>query len=356
MRNHIFLFTVLFLVFIFFLNSDTFVNAIEYTDDSDYLPSWAVPLEDDLAIDECFEIIENSLLDSEWCADWLNYLLLKELGFLNESPDEELVGYLPTNENFPTANFGEFIDPTFIHKINPDIFKNIESSLAQDMYTKIGIEDDQLLETSVGIIKFSSINSTQIIFDNYYNYSSDTDEQRFEKEIIFESICAKSKIRPNYSHFQNYSSFKVDYFCINEKIGITLVHKTLGDFGEKNLKLILQSESEDVTSKILEKINDNLSNKAKNSESIIPDWIRNNAEWWSQGEIGDSDFISGIQYLIKEEIMQIPVTEEIGTLTETEEIPSWIKNNADWWSQGLISDDDFVKGIQYLVENGIIVV
>jgi len=40
--------------------------------------------------------------------------------------------------------------------------------------------------------------------------------------------------------------------------------------------------------------------------------------------------------------------------TGSEEIPSWIKNNADWWSQGLISDDDFVKGIQYLIEQGII--
>jgi len=37
-----------------------------------------------------------------------------------------------------------------------------------------------------------------------------------------------------------------------------------------------------------------------------------------------------------------------------QEIPSWIKNNADWWSQGLITDNDFVKGIQYLVEQGII--
>jgi len=27
---------------------------------------------------------------------------------------------------------------------------------------------------------------------------------------------------------------------------------------------------------------------------------------------------------------------------------------ADWWNQGLITDDDFVKGIQYLVEQGII--
>jgi len=36
------------------------------------------------------------------------------------------------------------------------------------------------------------------------------------------------------------------------------------------------------------------------------------------------------------------------------EIPSWIKNNAGWWADGLITEDDFVKGIQYLVEQGII--
>ena len=95
---------------------------------------------------------------------------------------------------------------------------------------------------------------------------------------------------------------------------------------------------------------------SQEKEHTIPDWIRNNAEWWAQGAIGDSDFVSGIQYLIKEGIMQIPETEQTGTASGTEEIPSWIKNNADWWAQGLISDDDFVTGIQYLVQQGIIVV
>jgi len=91
-------------------------------------------------------------------------------------------------------------------------------------------------------------------------------------------------------------------------------------------------------------------------EQKIPSWIKNNAEWWAQGAIGDSDFVSGIQYLIKEGIMQIPETRQTTTVDGTEEIPSWIKNNAEWWAQGLISDDDFVKGIQYLVEQGIMVV
>ena len=37
----------------------------------------------------------------------------------------------------------------------------------------------------------------------------------------------------------------------------------------------------------------------------------------------------------------------------TQEIPSWIKNNAGWWADGLINDSDFVSGIQYLITNGI---
>ena len=35
-------------------------------------------------------------------------------------------------------------------------------------------------------------------------------------------------------------------------------------------------------------------------------------------------------------------------------IPDWIKNNAGWWSSGLIDDSSFVSGIQWLISNGII--
>jgi hypothetical protein len=37
-------------------------------------------------------------------------------------------------------------------------------------------------------------------------------------------------------------------------------------------------------------------------------------------------------------------------------VPEWIKNNADWWAQSLISDEDFVKGIEYLIDQRIITV
>ena len=88
----------------------------------------------------------------------------------------------------------------------------------------------------------------------------------------------------------------------------------------------------------------------------IPDWIRNNVKWWVNGAIDDQAFVDGIQFLIKEGIIQIPETTQSSEPTGSQEIPGWIKNNADWWSQGLISDGDFLKGIQFMVENGIIAV
>ena len=37
-----------------------------------------------------------------------------------------------------------------------------------------------------------------------------------------------------------------------------------------------------------------------------------------------------------------------------EQIPSWVLNNAKWWAEDLISDEDFLNGIEYLVKKGII--
>jgi len=98
----------------------------------------------------------------------------------------------------------------------------------------------------------------------------------------------------------------------------------------------------------------------------VPIWVKNNAEWWSQGEIDETTFKNGIKFLIQEKIIDVPTGPNVSVskddLTEGElqmdpeplPIPQWIKNNAEWWSQGAISEDDFLNGIEYLVKNGII--
>ena len=29
----------------------------------------------------------------------------------------------------------------------------------------------------------------------------------------------------------------------------------------------------------------------------VPDWVKNNAGWWAAGQIDDTAFVSGVQYL-----------------------------------------------------------
>ena len=88
--------------------------------------------------------------------------------------------------------------------------------------------------------------------------------------------------------------------------------------------------------------------------TMIPGWIKNNAKWFADGSIGQSDFTKGIEYMIQEGIMRIPNLPPSASDVAESKVPDWIKNNARWWADGLITDQDFVKGIQYLVENGII--
>lgn len=85
----------------------------------------------------------------------------------------------------------------------------------------------------------------------------------------------------------------------------------------------------------------------------IPSWIKNNAGWWADGQIDDETFVSGIQHLIKENILKIPQTTQ-GVNYGTNQIPTWIKNNAGWWAEGTIDDNSFVQGIQFLIKEGII--
>lgn len=84
----------------------------------------------------------------------------------------------------------------------------------------------------------------------------------------------------------------------------------------------------------------------------IPYWVKNNAKWWSQNQISDEDFIKGIQFLITSEDVKTNLLNQ--TLTKTNTIPSWIRSDAGWWSSGTISDEEFISSMQYLVNHNII--
>ena len=86
----------------------------------------------------------------------------------------------------------------------------------------------------------------------------------------------------------------------------------------------------------------------------IPSWVKNVAEFWCADKIYDGAFVEGIQYLIDNGIIVVPSTSV--SYSGSQEVPQWVKNNACWWSAGLITDEDFSFGIEYLVKEGIIIV
>jgi len=42
------------------------------------------------------------------------------------------------------------------------------------------------------------------------------------------------------------------------------------------------------------------------------------------------------------------------TFASSSSIPAWIKNTARWWADGQINDDDYIKSIQWLIDNKIL--
>ena len=132
--------------------------------------------------------------------------------------------------------------------------------------------------------------------------------------------------------------------------------------------------------------------------SKIPNWFKINAEFWAQNQIDDDTFVMGIKYLIEQNLMNISNLQELKpepllhfidvekgaqhyldryyqddiyrewfdenypdlTIEEAVGMPSdpvipeWIKNNAYLWTDDLITDEDFLSGIEFLIKNGII--
>jgi len=80
----------------------------------------------------------------------------------------------------------------------------------------------------------------------------------------------------------------------------------------------------------------------------VPDWIKNNTKRWSS--ISDSEFIDVLSQLTRDKIIMSPKT----STTNDKVVPNWVKNIPIWWSNHQISDDDFIKSIQYMVKKGII--
>ncbi|MFQ5572965.1 MAG: hypothetical protein ACE5EJ_01805 [Nitrosopumilaceae archaeon] len=88
---------------------------------------------------------------------------------------------------------------------------------------------------------------------------------------------------------------------------------------------------------------------------VIPLWIREFAKYWYNGAISDVEFASGIEFLIKENIIVVPQTQSQETSDQVK-IPEWVKTSTGWWIDRKISDKEFASSIEYLIKVGIVIV
>jgi hypothetical protein len=159
---------------------------------------------------------------------------------------------------------------------------------------------------------------------------------------------------------------------VKDPTGITIMVRTVktGSDGNFALQFKLSSTAQSGNYDIIANSNIN-NNMLKATKSIsasstgmeqntstqtihIPMWVKNNANLWSTGKITDSDFEMGTGYMIQHGIIVIPQT--ISNSDSSKNIPSWIKNDAGLWSEGQVSDSEFVRALQYLTTHGIVIV
>ena len=97
----------------------------------------------------------------------------------------------------------------------------------------------------------------------------------------------------------------------------------------------------------------------------IPVWVKSNAGWWADGTMTDETFVNALEFLIEREIIDMPKDVNVSEapkdktkhefdVTEEVRIPDWIKNNAEWWSDDMLDDDTFIQSVEYLMMKKII--
>ncbi|WP_299291735.1 hypothetical protein [Nitrosopumilus sp.] len=104
------------------------------------------------------------------------------------------------------------------------------------------------------------------------------------------------------------------------------------------------------------------------NDSIFPQWIRQTTEIWVKGDITDAEYLALIENVLNNNILPIEIVDEINLKhtakmvvkdipelsqnVDIDLIPLWTKDRAQWWVEGKITDEQFLRTIHVLRESG----
>jgi len=88
-------------------------------------------------------------------------------------------------------------------------------------------------------------------------------------------------------------------------------------------------------------------------KKCIPSAMNTIVANWLSGNISAGFLIDAFDKFVDKDIIDIPFEINEGNVYSIR-VPEWVKNTAHWWLQGNISNDEFADTVNYLVENNII--
>ena len=101
---------------------------------------------------------------------------------------------------------------------------------------------------------------------------------------------------------------------------------------------------------VLMNSNGGIHNWDDNQTIFVPDWVKNNAKQWSDGLISDEQFSKGLEFLSNENILN----KNPNSKSDEYGFPIWVKQYAGFYGDGKVSDTEFLDTFNYLIENDII--
>jgi len=244
-------------------------------------------------------------------------------------------------DGYPLASFSNTIKTKTLTTDTPITIKTTSYSKTDlehvTLYTNLRGTDREIIDSDT-FIRYTAGEPLEIVDPHGYIKSAEViiTKDGFKNLVEFKIIFAKSMEKSDIL----FRSWDQDKRSSDVKIRDAIEVK--GN-NEEDAQLTLETQ-------ITETKFDNIPTEVQIKP--IPSWIKATATWWSDDEINDSEFVLGIQYLIQEDIIQIPDS-EITSKTVVQTIPSWIKDTANWWGQDLISDPEFTAGLQWLIDNGV---
>jgi len=238
--------------------------------------------------------------------------------------------------------FGDLMVESFSVNVNglqvPDSVITIDDFSAENRVAHIVLNQNDILELSKKIDGFSNKMDFSIMPSaNNLPLTTMTENAQFKINLSWEPQSIKSGSTTTF-YYKILDVFYVDrqvsvshdlsIFHDGEEIGQASI--VSADMGFSVIEFDVPDYVSGVMTLQFENLNGSdladaifpvVVNRINIDETSIPVWIKNNAGWWATDQIDDSSFLQGIQYLIQEGIMIIPTTETSESSDDSDAIP-----------------------------------